>query len=307
MNNKKESIIKQNIIESVIENNVDLLLYLYNKYGDNYNNDSYDNGLDFNIRDSKGDTLFHIAINNKSYDIMPYLLDCNVSPYIIDDIYEEEPIIYAIIKNDIYAVDKLLNTCNIYINHHDYKKDTLLHLCIYNENERMIKYLIKKGININIVNSSGNTALLESISDTYCSEKISKLLISLKADVNMRNYETISPIYMALINNKYAIFDQILTHQHFVLTTNDKYKILSYCLKNKCINYLELLLMRNKLSENEINDLIFISIRRNYITLIEAISIIRYDFNLYDKNGKTPKSLAKLYKRYKILDIIKNV
>lgn len=238
---------------------------------------------------------------------MPYLIAYDVSPFIIDNIYEEEPIIYSIIKDDLKALHKLIFDCNIDINYIDYKGDTLLHACIYNDNERIIRYLIRNGIFIDNINSIGNTALLESISDKECHQKISKLLINLGADVNKTNYDNISPIYMSLINNKYDIFDDILLHRKFILEKDDIDKIISYCIRNRLTNYLELLLKRNKITNKYINKLIFLSIKKNYYNLIESICIIKNNLNIYDNKGRTPKLLAKLYKRHKILKIIENI
>ena len=66
---------------------------------------------------------------------------------------------YALKKNNYKTFDLLLNSPFLYLNFQDRDGNSYLHLSVKNQNEKIIKNLIEKGINLNLQNKLGNTAL----------------------------------------------------------------------------------------------------------------------------------------------------
>ena len=66
---------------------------------------------------------------------------------------------YALKKNNYKIYDLLLNSPFLYLNYQDQEGNSYLHLAVKNQEQKIIKKLIEKGININLKNKKGNTAL----------------------------------------------------------------------------------------------------------------------------------------------------
>ncbi|WP_341787638.1 ankyrin repeat domain-containing protein [Rickettsia endosymbiont of Cantharis rufa] len=82
---------------------------------------------------------------------------------------------------DITAVDKKGENNTLY----------LVILDSLGGNIELITFLIANGININHLNSLGNTALLYSVASDYSS--VIRILLENGADINIKNNENITP------------------------------------------------------------------------------------------------------------------
>ena len=71
----------------------------------------------------------------------------------------ETPLSYALKKNNFKIYDLILNSPFLYLNFQNRDGNSYLHLAVKNQNEKIIKNLIEKGINLNLQNKLGNTAL----------------------------------------------------------------------------------------------------------------------------------------------------
>ena len=65
----------------------------------------------------------------------------------------------ALKQNNNKIYDLLLNSPFLYLNFQDKDGNSYLHLAVKNQNEKIVKNLIEKGINLNLQNNLGNTAL----------------------------------------------------------------------------------------------------------------------------------------------------
>ena len=65
----------------------------------------------------------------------------------------------ALKQNNNKIYDLLLNSSFLYLNFQDKDGNSYLHLAVKNQNEKIVKNLIEKGINLNLQNNLGNTAL----------------------------------------------------------------------------------------------------------------------------------------------------
>ena len=85
----------------------------------------------------------------------------NINPSIVNSIdYKGETILsYALNNNNHEIFDLILNSPILNLNYKDNNGNSYLHLAVMNQNEKIVKVLIKKGINLNLQNNSGNTAL----------------------------------------------------------------------------------------------------------------------------------------------------
>ena len=84
----------------------------------------------------------------------------------------------------------------------NFNNDSLLHIAINYENIRVCKFLIKNGIDINVVNYNGLSSLQLSIDNKL--ENISLLLIEnplINLNLNYKNYEQYSILQKSIIEN----------------------------------------------------------------------------------------------------------
>ena len=98
------------------------------------------------------------------------------NPSIINSIDENGETIFtnSLINNNYEIYDIILNSSLLNLGFKNNEGNSYLHLAVINQNEKLIKELIKKGININIQNNNGNTAL--HLAYKYGNSSIIKLL-----------------------------------------------------------------------------------------------------------------------------------
>ncbi|KAK3611376.1 hypothetical protein CHS0354_036573 [Potamilus streckersoni] len=123
-------------------------------------------GADINDQqENTGHTGLHLAVYNNRRDIVDYLLkmpkidkECRTK--------EGQSALHIATKEGFFEMVKLLIESGLAINGVDSKKNTCLHLCVtrkvtdkeVNLSETIVKYLIQKGVDINIKNQDGQTA-----------------------------------------------------------------------------------------------------------------------------------------------------
>ena len=109
---------------------------------------------------------------------------------ILDELFE------LVYEQDYNQLQIELENTKIDISQFNDSGHTLLHIAAKVENsEEIIKLLVEKGINVNILDNDGNTPLLDSV--LYCCPKNLKLLIELGGDVELENFENNSPLSTA--------------------------------------------------------------------------------------------------------------
>lgn len=101
------------------------------------------------------------------------------------------------------------------INIVDHKRRTLLHHAIIGNSMETILWLIKKGINVNAVDESGETALFESVRRSNL--EIAKTLIISHANPNIANHRYELPIHIAAHRGDWRMI-QLLVEAQTIIT-----------------------------------------------------------------------------------------
>ena len=111
------------------------------------------------------------------------------NPSIINSIDENGETIFSNALNNSNNViyDIILNSSILNLGFKNYDGNSYLHLAIINQNEKIVKELIKKGININIQNKYGNTAL--HLAYKYGNYSLIQLLIKNGINTLIKNKE----------------------------------------------------------------------------------------------------------------------
>ncbi|WP_339048247.1 ankyrin repeat domain-containing protein [Candidatus Mesenet endosymbiont of Phosphuga atrata] len=155
--------------------------------------------LDHNIQDLQGKTPLHYAVEDIKEDqsaliLINELLTANdINPF-IRDCLGKTPIDYAKEGNRSKILQAFID--------HQYgsDKDNLLHLAVSNGDSEAVDYLIKKGIDANLRNTSYHTPLHLASGNGYV-DVIKILVTEGKANLNVFDARNHSPIHFA-INNK---------------------------------------------------------------------------------------------------------
>ena len=134
----------------------------------------------------KNDNIHYIS---KKYKISELLIKSEMTPIQLNQILSNNPSIvnsidykgetilsYALNNNNHEIFDLILNSPILNLNYKDNNGNSYLHLAVMNQNEKIVKTLIKKGINLNLQNNSGNTAL--HLAYEYTNGSIIKILTS---------------------------------------------------------------------------------------------------------------------------------
>ena len=187
------------------------------------------------------------------------------NPSIINSIDENGETIFsnALNNNNYEIYDIILNSSILNLGFKNNEGNSYLHLAVINQNEKLVKELIKKGININIQNNNGNTAL--HLAYKYGNSSIIKVLT--QNGIN------------TLIKNKEGKIAKEIKE----LKLN----------KNKSHNYNNFM---NKRVENNQNDF---KLNKNIIKPKRKIVKENYNIN-NNKNSKIIKdnNMIKLYSKY---------
>jgi len=209
-------------------------------FADNYNITKLliKNGANINVKVSEinkynpGYTSLHIAAENNNLSIALLLLDNKIDTtiknnaglkaidiarnYGSNDVYfflkdPEKYRIFALYQAKQYQeIFNLLKNNKTLINLKNPAGNTLLHLCIKDNNLKVLTKLLKYKPNLNIKNNLGETALLKAL--FLGRLEMAKLLIETGADVNIADNDSYTPLYIAEIK-KHIKTKALLIHK----------------------------------------------------------------------------------------------
>jgi ankyrin repeat protein len=148
-------------IQSATWGNLERMKYLHRR------------GANINFTNFSGETALIMAVRKQKYDMAKYLLENGA---------------------DVNAKDRLGNT-------------SLLIAIMYRSSDTMTKMIIDNKADLNVTGGSGNTALLEAI---YRNRKMARYLIKKGADVNLMNTQNVTPLIMALKENDTGLAKMLL-------------------------------------------------------------------------------------------------
>jgi ankyrin repeat protein len=177
------------------------LLYHHNKY----NNDEWspcikwliDAGAEIDAKDNNGHTALFLAFINGKLQIVNYLLEKSANPDNSDS--EGNTCLHYASKSESFECVELLVNRVKRINCQNQKQETPLHLAaaLQETSKRIsiIAALLERGINPNIKDSTGQTAL--HFTAIVGSSKSMKLLIEKNADINAVNNDGKTSLHFA--------------------------------------------------------------------------------------------------------------
>ncbi|XP_057326697.1 ankyrin-1-like [Microplitis mediator] len=162
---------------------------------------------------SRGFTLLHSAVINKHLEIVKLLIDkVDINT---KDGFGLTPISYAVENNDIDMVKFILD----YNNLDDLSKCQLLFGATKKSNKEIIELSLQYGIDVNMTDERGRTALhvvdlgkYESQEEDSARGEIAKLLISKGANVNARTNDNDTALAYAVLHQNPYVVEALLLH-----------------------------------------------------------------------------------------------
>lgn len=119
----------------------------------------------------------------------------------IDDLLEE-------LKKTTFKEEKANHIIEyVNINHLNQNSQTFLHLMVFEKKIESIKWLLKKNIDFNEIDSKGETALMIACRNGFYSAV--EELIKIKVDVNIESYQGSTAIELAVVNGHFNIYKRL--------------------------------------------------------------------------------------------------
>ncbi|ORX79386.1 ankyrin [Anaeromyces robustus] len=169
-------------IKNIKDNNGNTPLILSYKLGDlkifNYLLEYYD----INQTDLSGNTILHYSLFKKDFNMIKQLLFLGANPFLKNN-FDKSPMDIVFNQKNYEIFKIIIQYSNIDLNVKNSEGDSLLTTIIKikkkkmdcNKKKELIELLIKKGINVNILDKKGNTPLVYAFQNDY--SLIYKLLI----------------------------------------------------------------------------------------------------------------------------------
>lgn len=225
----------------VMFNKKDVATFLINK------------GCKLDIIDTDGRSILFNPIKYNYIDILKLLLHFNnsiigISLIDIRDNYGLTALYYSILFNNIKAFDILIeNGSKLTIK--DKKTNDAIHLAVKYQRIELLKKILKLDINVNSINTNGETAL--HVACNYNYTNIAILLIDSGSDINIQDYkQKATPLLYTIIQNNFDLIELLIlkkadinlqdyygnTALHLAIIEKTKRSI-SILLENSDINY----------------------------------------------------------------------
>ncbi len=206
--NELNSILEQgdininDIIEAEIDKDIGLQIsmtpLMYASYLDNYEMARYlveEKGADINAKNEYGWTALTYASDEEHLNMVKYLVENGA------DIDSEA----LTVTRNLEIFEYLLEKGNVDINSVGYLGMTALSLSSIEEGDfEMFKYLLKKGVDVNVKNDDGSTALM--VASLYGNLEMVKYLIENGADINAKDNDGSTALIYA---SKWANLEEV--------------------------------------------------------------------------------------------------
>jgi len=262
----------------------------------------------------------------------------------IDEINEKNglteaknPLINAIINNDIETVKSFIKSKNININILNYaikennieivllllengadvnaknnNGETCLYYATKENNIEIVQLLLENGADINAINNYGKTPLIYSIWSN--NKDIVELLIQKGADVNAKNNYGDTPLYYAIKENNKDIVELLIQKGADVNAINNYGDTpLYYAIKKNKIEIVQFFLengadvnAKNNYGDTPLIYAITNAIEENKIEIVTLLLENGADVNAKNNYGKTPLTIAEEKKNEDIIKLLKD-
>lgn len=169
------------LIQAIQKNNLEIMDILL------------ENGADIDMQNPFGIRPLHYAVAHHQNDMVTYLLNHQANPN-GGDFSGVTPLMLAILKKNIIAVDMLLEQDNLDINQQSNHSRTALHYAIEQNDIRTVQSLIAKKADIN---TSSDTISPLMLAARYGNTEIIQTLIDAGANVNQTHSNGLSALHYA--------------------------------------------------------------------------------------------------------------
>lgn len=126
-----------------------------------------DHGIPINVKDSKGLTQLMVAISKQQRYLIDILLDrawaTKSDLFSLKNEYGATALFYAIYKNDVTTINRLLNDFKMNVNDADVNGNTPLHVAVGRSHRRIVQLLIDHKCDVNATNKNGESILMFAI------------------------------------------------------------------------------------------------------------------------------------------------
>ncbi|XP_066998891.2 uncharacterized protein [Anabrus simplex] len=294
-------------------------------------------GADINVKNLKGSTPLHGAVDGENAAIVLYLLKCGANPSASDS--NGITPLHKAVKNRSLKVLKLLLKYGALTTAIDNLGDTPLHKVAILGNPDAVKPLICYGSPISALNKDGNTALHEAVlsgrtetvkmflknripvdilgsrehtplhkAASYGTPEISKVLLDHGASVMCRNVYKNTPLYLAVKWYQRRIVIMLLDKGADIDTVNEHGNTaLHKTVRQQNVSLMKLLLDRGA-SVNVRNDFgnspLHIAVFWKNIAAVKLLLPARAEVNSVNGDGDTPLHLAVRWQRTMFQDSI---
>lgn len=159
--------------------------------------------LDINIQNILGDTALILAIKNSSTRIINKILDIKEIDINIQNIIGYTPLMYYLNEQIIYKILQMEPDINIQNN---VGNTPLMISLMRNLNETIINKFLEIEQDINAQNMNGYTALMYALKNSYSTEIINKILNFKGINVNLKDYYGNTALIYAIKYNMKFIY-----------------------------------------------------------------------------------------------------
>jgi len=270
-----------------------------------------------NINKSKDDTnikenYIFVTIDNENVKEIEYLIKSGININNVNP-FGDSPLNYAIYKGNVDIINILLDFGNrIFLNKLNSRGETSIITIIKSkifkdkDKERLIERLIEEGMDVNLVDRDGNSALMYAI--YYGNLSLVKLLINNGASSNIKNNKNSTIINYIPIDNNKDILEYLKSINNSIKMGKKSDDIIE-AIENNDINMIDQLIKEEGISIVNCKGIT----RREY-PLIIAFNINNYktfkclydygaNLNIKNKDGISLLSLAIKKDRYEIMNI----
>jgi len=154
-------------------------------------------GVSPNAVDPKGNPMLVLAIQDKSYKVIEYLLSDKRTDVDLSNKYGETPLMMASIEGDLPVVKTLVIQKHAMVNHIGW---TPLHYACSKGQLEVAQFLVANGAIVDSRSPNGTTPLMMAVQSG--NEQLIKFLLDKGADLQLRNAQGLSAIDFANIYEK---------------------------------------------------------------------------------------------------------
>jgi len=201
-------------------------------------------GIDVNLRDERGRTAMHAAVDNRKHHVLEYLLSRNEINAEVKTNHGHTPLHTAMMEGNDEAI-RLLLRHNVNLNDTTDSGASYLHVCIAygaeNVRNNTVRRLLDLGMWADLPDDDGDTPLVMAI--IFGHFDIMRVLIERGADVSSRNKSGITPLHHATMSSQpVTTINLLMDHgANICATDNDGHTPLALAFRHKrscCVNAL---------------------------------------------------------------------